>query len=85
MSQYLQPINENSCRQQCGTVFRINIPAGAAINILNLVELASPAGICLILRLPFLGGECKPPCHNYDNVFDSIRRAGGSVEAIDRY
>lgn len=52
------PIQEE-CRQQCGTVFRINIPAGAAINILNLVELTSPSGICLILRLPFLSGECK--------------------------
>jgi hypothetical protein len=47
------------CRQVAGTVFRINIPAGAEINILNLVELASPSGICLILRLPFLAGECK--------------------------
>lgn len=47
------------CEQLGGTVLRINIPAGAEINILNLVELASPSGICLILRLPFLGGECK--------------------------
>jgi hypothetical protein len=52
----------DECKQLCGTVFRINIPAGAEINILNLVELASPSGICLILRLPFLGGECKPNC-----------------------
>lgn len=84
MSQYLQPINDHSCKQQCGTVFRINIPAGAVINILNLIELATPAGICLILRLPFLGGECKPHC-NYDQMFDTIRRAGGSVEAVNQY
>lgn len=51
------------CRQLPGTVFRINIPAGATINILNLVELTSPSGICLILRLPFLGGECGE-CHH---------------------
>jgi hypothetical protein len=72
-SQYMQEQNEecrhnqheecrheqnNECRQVAGTVFRINIPAGAEINILNLVELASPSGICLILRLPFLAGEC---------------------------
>jgi hypothetical protein len=86
MSQSLQPMNqENSCRQVAGTVFRIFIPAGAAINILNLVELTSPSGICLILRLPFLSGECKPNCHNYDNMFDAIRRAGGTVEAVDRF
>lgn len=53
-----QPYREE-CRQVAGTVFRINIPAGAEINILNLVELESPSGICLILRLPFLAGECK--------------------------
>jgi hypothetical protein len=47
------------CEQLGGTVLRIDIPAGAEINVLNLVELASPSGICLILRLPFLGGECK--------------------------
>ncbi|WP_207751735.1 hypothetical protein [Clostridium rhizosphaerae] len=51
------------CRQLPGTVLRINIPAGATINILNLVELTSPSGICLILRLPFLGGECGE-CHH---------------------
>jgi hypothetical protein len=47
------------CEQLGGTVLRIDIPAGTEINVLNLVELASPSGICLILRLPFLGGECK--------------------------
>lgn len=47
------------CNQKCGTVFRINIPAGAEINVLNIVELAAPTGICLILRLPFLAGECR--------------------------
>jgi hypothetical protein len=78
-----QSIQNESCRQVAGTVFRINIPAGATINVLNLVELTSPAGICLILRLPFLSGECKPS-HDYDRMFDAIRRVGGSVEAVDR-
>jgi hypothetical protein len=83
MSQSLRPIEDQSCRQVPGTVFRINIPAGATINILNLVELTSPAGICLILRLPFLAGECGPS-HNYDRMFDAIRRAGGSIESVER-
>jgi hypothetical protein len=82
MSQNLQPIQDQSCRQVAGTVFRINIPAGATINLLNLIELTSPAGICLILRLPFLAGECKPS-HDYDRMFDAIRKVGGSVEAAD--
>ncbi len=59
MSQQLQPIENQGCRQVAGTVLRINIPAGATINLLNLVELTSPSGICLIVRLPFLAGECK--------------------------
>jgi hypothetical protein len=83
-----QSIQNESCRQVAGTVFRINIPAGATINILNLVELTSPAGICLILRLPFLSGECKPhgcnPPHGYEQMFDAIRRVGGTVEPVDR-
>lgn len=85
MSQNLQTTNqENRCRQVAGTVFRIFIPAGATINILNLVELTSPSGICLILRLPFLAGECKPHCHNeYDRMFESIRRVGGAVEVMN--
>lgn len=47
------------CPQLPGTILRIYVPAGAEINLLNLVELTTPSGICIILRLPFLGGECK--------------------------
>ena len=57
--------HQERCEQLSGTVLRINIPAGAEINLLNIVELASPSGICLILRLPFLAGECghdNPHC-----------------------
>lgn len=42
------------CPQLPGTVLRVSIPPGATINLLNLVELTSPGGICLILRLPIL-------------------------------
>ncbi len=56
-SQNVKPKNDE-CKQLAGTVLRINIPAGAEINVLNLIELTSPSGICLILRLPFLSGEC---------------------------
>lgn len=82
MSQYLQPTQNQSCRQVPGTVFRIYIPAGATINLLNLVELTSPSGICFIVRLPFLAGECGSH-HSYENMFETIRRAGGRVEPIN--
>lgn len=82
MSSNLLPIQDACTKQPCGAVFRIFIPAGTTINLLNLIELTSPSGICLILRLPFLAGECKPT-HNYDRIFDTIRRSGGTVEAVN--
>jgi len=71
------------CPQLPGTLLRIFIPAGAVINLLNLIELASPSGICVIIRLPFLGHK---PCTgtNLGGLFDSIRQAGGSVEIVDQ-
>ncbi|HBW34995.1 hypothetical protein [Desulfosporosinus sp. BICA1-9] len=43
------------CDQLPGTLLRVAIPPGAVINLLNLIEVASPSGICFIVRLPFLG------------------------------
>ena len=42
------------CPQKPGTLIRIFIPAGAEINLLNLIEVSSPSGICLIIRIPLL-------------------------------
>ena len=44
------------CGPLPGTLLRVFIPPGAVINLLNLIEIASPSGVCLIVRLPFLGG-----------------------------
>ena len=41
------------CPQLPGTVLRVSIPPGATINLLNLVELTSPGGICLIYAFQF--------------------------------
>ncbi len=82
-----KPVNQNTCKsgstnsanhpcpQLPGTVFRIFIPAGFVINVLNIAELTSPSGICLILRIPALGGNLE-----LTNLFAQIQRAGGSVE-----
>jgi hypothetical protein len=48
------------CPQLPGTIARFFIPHGAVINLLNLIEISSPGGICLIVRLPFLGGAWAP-------------------------
>lgn len=75
----------NACPQLPGTVLRINIPAGAAINVLNLFEIASPSGICFIIRLPFLAGQCGGSYGPYvDGLMNAVRQAGGSVEFVNQ-
>lgn len=66
----------NECPQLPGTILRVFIPAGAVINLLNLIELTSPSGICLIIRIPVLGGS------NFDGIAEAIRNAGGTVEIV---
>ena len=69
------------CPDLKGTLLRIFIPPGAEINLLGLIELASPGGICIILRLPFL--DKKDKCHDWRGLLDAVRAAGGKVEFGD--
>lgn len=71
----VQKTPTESCPQLPGTILRVNIPAGAVINVANLFEISSPAGICLIIRIPLLGGEI-----NLNSIVQSIQQAGGTVE-----
>lgn len=71
------PPKKEECPQLPGTLIRINIPAGAVINLLNLIEVSSPAGICLIVRIPLLAGSCGT---SWQGVLDAIHKAGGTVE-----
>lgn len=70
--------NSSICPQLPGSVLRIFIPAGAVINLLNILELNSPGGICLIVRLPMLSGS-----FNFNQIFETIKAAGGTVEVVD--
>jgi hypothetical protein len=70
----------SGCPQLPGTLIRINIPAGTTINILNLFEITSPSGICLIVRLPFLAGQCGP---DPMNLVNTLRQSGANVEFIN--
>jgi len=54
------PAQASPCPQLPGTIAKFFIPDGAVINLLNLIEISSPSGICLIVRLPFLGGAWAP-------------------------
>ncbi len=72
---YKPPIPVDGCPQLPGTILRINIPAGAVINLLNLIEITSPSGICLIIRIPALGGA-----FNLGALTNAIKQAGGTIE-----
>jgi hypothetical protein len=75
---------ENSVEKckKCGplpgtTLLRINIPAGAVIQLLFL-EITSPTGICLIIRIPPLFSSSP----HFATVLESIRNAGGTIEFV---
>ncbi|MEW9121477.1 MAG: hypothetical protein AB2421_02115 [Thermotaleaceae bacterium] len=70
---------QTDCPQLPGTVVRINIPAGAVINVLNIFEITTPSGICLIVRIPLLGGRVS-----LGTLTDAIKKAGGTIE-IQQY
>ncbi|WHH59610.1 hypothetical protein [Petroclostridium sp. X23] len=70
---------KNPCPQLPGTVLRVFIPAGAVINLLNIIELSSPSGICLVLRLPILGGNSK-----LETLVNSVKQAGGTIEFMNQ-
>jgi len=71
-----------ACPQKKGTVLRIFIPGGAEINVLNIFEISSPSGICIIVRLPFLKRLCGCSDNDIAGLFDSIKQAGGCIELV---
>ncbi|WZL74012.1 hypothetical protein QBE52_04520 [Clostridiaceae bacterium 35-E11] len=70
---------QEDCPQLPGTLIRINIPPGAVINLLNLIEISSPGGICLIVRIPLLNGG-----NGVSTLVNAIKQAGGTVEFIEQ-
>lgn len=66
------------CPQQPGTLLRVFIPPGAVINLANLIEVSSPAGICLIVRIPLLGGALGQA--DIGRFIEMVQQAGGSVQ-----
>lgn len=77
---FKKPIPPGICPPLPGTVLRVFIPPGFVINILNIIEVTSPAGICLIVRLPFLGDDKK---RLWDSVVHQVKEAGGTVEVVN--
>jgi hypothetical protein len=77
---------KDACPQLPGTVLRIFIPAGAVINLLNLIEVSSPSGICLIVRIPLLAGigdrDGKDRVFSLADIQEAVKSVGGTVEVM---
>lgn len=68
-----------SCEVEGGfTLLKIDIPAGAEITLLNLIQVISPSGICLIIRIPSLGGHNS----SIQSLIQQVQAAGGTVEFL---
>jgi hypothetical protein len=78
--------DRDRCKEKPGTILRIFIPAGAEINLLNLIEISSPSGICLIIRIPLLAGIVDRDNDNkgftLSDIQDAIKSVGGTVEVM---
>jgi len=72
------------CPQQPGTILRIFIPAGAVINLLNLIEVSSPSGICLIVRIPLLAGltDSNGRTLTLADIRNAVTSCGGTIEVM---
>jgi hypothetical protein len=70
------------CPEMPGTILRIYFPPGTEINLLNLLEVSSPGGICIIVRVPLLAGASDLSL-SLNSILDSIKKAGGRVEVVN--
>ena len=75
-------LSPTECGPLPGTILRIAIPPGTVINLLNLIELDSPSGICLIVRLPFLGGLVGSSLTHIQSILSTIKATGAIKKPI---
>lgn len=73
--------HHSPCPQLPGTIKRVFIPAGATINLLNIIELTSPGGICIILRSPILGSKLSHN-HHHPHISKGIHDLVRSTDLI---
>ncbi len=76
--------DKKPCPLKPGTILRVFIPAGAVINLLNLIEVSSPSGICLIVRIPLLGGIGDNDGKHFTlaDIQNAVASVGGTVEVM---
>ncbi|MCT8978062.1 hypothetical protein N4T77_15840 [Clostridium sp. CX1] len=70
---------QGPCEQR-GTLICIEIPPGTIIRLANLLEISSPRGISLVIRIPLLGGNSSSAA--LDSIVNSLKQAGGTIEFV---
>jgi hypothetical protein len=66
-----------------GTILSFYVPVGAAVTFANLMELTTPSGICIALRLPFLSSLVPSGTGlSLISLLNTLKAAGGSIELL---
>lgn len=69
-----------------GSLLKINIPGGALVNLLDLLEVVSPEGINLVVRSPKLGENLEneeEANNNRGSILDMIRKAKAVIDVLN--
>jgi hypothetical protein len=84
MGEESKQLPENT--QLPGGLLKINIPGGALINLLDLLEVASPDGINLVVRSPKLGVNHEneeEASANRGSILDVVRKAKAVIDVLN--
>ncbi|MFU0824514.1 hypothetical protein [Clostridium sp.] len=65
------------CPEEPGTIIRISIPAGATLR-LGFIEVTSPSGICLLVKLRKLFDKKNP----IGDIADLAKKCGANIEIL---
>lgn len=78
------PAPQQASQRLPGTILRLSIPEGTAVNFLNLFEVASPRGAYFVLRLPMLGGLTgdKSMSSLLPLMMNAFKAAGATIEFL---
>ncbi len=70
--------------EAAGTLMRVSIPAGTSVNFRDLVEVLSPTGMSVVVRVPLISSIAtngfKLP--TLKTFADAIKTAGGTIELL---
>jgi len=58
--------------------FKVTFPPGDEVKLMNFAEVSAPAGVSIVIKLPFPMSEA-----GLAKIGESIKKAGGTVEMIN--